>query len=247
MSFVSERFDARERSADFRRAIGADAFPPWLIWGDPDSDVWWERSWSSFPQFQIVLMPEEEGDPVASAWGVPIDWDGSVADLPEGYTDTLRRAVQGHERAVAPNALIVCAAVVLPGLARSGVAGELLQVMRDLPAAAHLAHVLVPIRPTLKSKYPLTPIEEFASWTRADGAPLDPWLRTHVRIGGEVIGFAPASQRFRGTVAQWEEWAQLTLPGSGDYVLAGALAPLHVDHEADQGTLVEPNVWIRHR
>lgn len=245
--FVSERVDARDRSAEFWRAIGVDAFPPWLIWGDPDSDVWWERTWALFPQFQIVLAQLEGADPVACAWGVPIAWNGSATDLPDGYTDSLRRAVQGHEDGMAPTALVICAAVVLPGLARSGVAGELLQVMRDLPAAAELAHVLVPIRPTLKSRYPLTPIEEFARWTREDGAPLDPWLRTHLRIGGEVIGFAPASQSFRASVAQWEEWTQLSLPGSGEYVVPGALAPLRIDRDSDQGTLREPNIWIRHR
>ena len=54
-------------------------------------------------------------------------------------------------------------------------------------------------------------------------------------------------QTFRGTVAQWEAWSGLALPGDGAYVVPEALAPLHVDHAADLGTLVEPAVWVRHR
>ncbi|RIX28517.1 hypothetical protein [Amnibacterium setariae] len=240
-----ERYDARERSEAFRRAIGEEAFPPWLIHGDPDSDVWWDRVRRWFPELHVVL--EDDDGPVASAWGVPLAWSGAVDDLPSGYTESLRRAVEGHEQGARPTALVVCAAVVLPERARSGLAGRLLEAMRDLPAAAHLAHVLVPVRPTLKGRYPLADIDAFTRWARPDGLPLDPWLRTHVRIGGRIIATAPASQTLRASVADWEAWSGLALPASGPYVVPDAPAPLVVDRDADVGVLVEPNVWVQHR
>lgn len=245
MTLRVECLDARDRDEAFMRAIGIDAFPPWLIWADPDSDVYWDRVRAWFPQFQIVLNNDDT--PVASAWAVPLRWAGDIADLPSGYTDSLRRAVHDHEDANPVNTLVVCAAVVLPGHARAGLAGELLMAMRDLPAAAELDHVLVPIRPTFKSFYPLTDIDTYASWTRADGQPLDPWLRTHLRIGGRVLGTAPASQTLRAPVASWEDWAGLALPTSGQYVIPGAPSPLTIDREHDLGTLVEANIWIQHR
>lgn len=240
-----EQLDARDRDDAFMRAIGVDAFPPWLIWGDPDSDVYWDRIRAWFPQFQIVLTDEEA--PVASGWAVPLHWSGEVADVPTGYTDSLRRAVEDHEATRAVNTLVVCAAVVLPGRPRTGLAGELLAAIRDHPAAAELDHVLVPIRPTLKSSYPLTDIDTYTSWTRSDGQPLDPWLRTHLRIGGTVLATAPLSQTLRAPVARWEEWARLALPTTGQYVIPDAPSPLHIDREHDLGTLIEANIWIKHR
>ena len=141
----------------------------------------------------------------------------------------------------------MCAAVVLPFIARQGVAGTLLAAMRGLPAAEDPAHVLVPVRPALRAAHPLTPIEIDAAWRRADGLPLDPWPRTHTRIGVEVLSCAPASQTLTATVAKRETWSGLALPSTGRYVIPGGLVPLQVDRENDRATMVEPNIWVQHR
>jgi hypothetical protein len=106
--------------------------------------------------------------------------------------------------------------------------------------------VICPVRPTLKTRYQLTPIERFITWTRPDGLPLDPWLRTHVRMGARILAAAPRSQVITGTVAQWEAWTAMALPDSGDYVIPDGLSVLTVDRAADRGSYVEPNVWLRH-
>lgn len=90
-------------------------------------------------------------------------------------------------------------------------------------------------------------IETFAGWLRPDGLPLDPWLRTHVRVGGHILTTAPNSQTMTGTVEQWETWTGLQLPATGHYVIPGGLSPLYIDREADVGTYTEPNIWIQHR
>ena len=130
--------------------------------------------------------------------------------------------------------------------AANSTAGALLTGMRDLAEQRGLQRVIVPLRPTLKARYPLTPIERFASWTRADGSPLDPWLRTHARLGGRVIATTTRPQTMTGTVAQWETWTDLAFPDSGSYVIPGALDTLRVDLDADRCTLVEPGIWIQH-
>lgn len=50
-----------------------------------------------------------------------------------------------------------------------------------------------------------------------------------------------------GTVADWEEWAEMTFPETGTYVVPGALVPIKIDVEQDHGVYVEPNVWMLHR
>ncbi|GAA1854504.1 hypothetical protein ACFFOM_02600 [Microlunatus capsulatus] len=107
--------------------------------------------------------------------------------------------------------------------------------------------MIAPLRPTAKHRYPLTPVEDYARWTRDDGSAFDPWLRTHLRMGGRLLGTSPASQTFTGTVDQWRDWSGLELPGDGAYVVPDALAPLHVDRAVDRGTCVEPAIWVRHR
>jgi hypothetical protein len=36
------------------------------------------------------------------------------------------------------------------------------------------------------------------------------------------------------------------LPESGAYVVSGALVPIEIDRERDEGVYVEPNVWMVH-
>jgi hypothetical protein len=84
------------------------------------------------------------------------------------------------------------------------------------------------------------------SWRRADGSAFDPWIRTHERIGGVLVKPAPQSMVIEGSVAEWESWTGMALPGTGDYVIPDALAPLTIDRERDRGRYVEPNVWMAH-
>ncbi|MGW4762053.1 hypothetical protein ACWEPD_10260 [Streptomyces pseudogriseolus] len=106
---------------------------------------------------------------------------------------------------------------------------------------------VAPVRPTVKARYPLTPIETSMRWTREDGSALDPWIRTHQRLGATLVSAAPESQVMTGTVAEWERWTGLAFPETGDYVIPEGLALLHVDRESDEGVYREPNVWMRHR
>ena len=50
-----------------------------------------------------------------------------------------------------------------------------------------------------------------------------------------------------GTVAEWESWAGMPFPASGDYVVPDALNLVSVDHARDVVTYVEENLWVQHR
>ncbi|MFZ4151990.1 hypothetical protein [Streptomyces pseudogriseolus] len=98
-----------------------------------------------------------------------------------------------------------------------------------------------------RARYPLTPIETCMRWTREDGSALDPWIRTHQRLGATPVSAAPASQVMTGTVAEWERWTGLGFPETGDYVIPEGLALLRIDRASDEGVYREPSVWMRHR
>jgi hypothetical protein len=123
----------------------------------------------------------------------------------------------------------------------------MLAAMRRAAAARGFTDLVAPVRPSRKHLYPLTPIERYVRWRRDDGLLFDPWLRTHERAGATLIRVAPSSMRIAGTVENWEAWTGLRFPDSGPYVVPGALVPVEIDVDRDDGVYVEPNVWMHHR
>ena len=152
-----------------------DAFRPgWpeFIFHDPISSEHIGRVETYFPQFDVLLL--DQGQVVAGGWGVPIRWDGTISTLPDGYDGALISAVTGHEKSVAADTLCIMAAAVRADRQGSGLAGQTLTALRTRAGNAGLQRVIAPVRPTLKSRYPLTPMEDFARWARGDGLHIDP-------------------------------------------------------------------------
>jgi hypothetical protein len=52
--------------------------------------------------------------------------------------------------------------------------GLILRAMAGLAREAGLSHLIAPVRPSLKDRYPTIPLERYARWTRPDGSPFDP-------------------------------------------------------------------------
>jgi GNAT superfamily N-acetyltransferase len=143
-----------------------------------------------------------------------------------------------------PSTLCAIVAGVLPDYRGTGVASAVLRRMSQLAAAHGLDELIAPVRPTWKERYPLTPMERYMLWRREDGFLYDPWLRTHERLGAELLDLAPRSSTVTGSREEWEEWTGLQFPEDGDYVVPRALVPVHF--EGGHGTYVEPNVWMKH-
>jgi hypothetical protein len=183
---------------------------------------------------------------VANAFTIPFYWDGTLRNLPQGWDQVLAWGFADHAVGRKPNTLSALSAELAPGYQGKGLSAEPLKQMRRVAATHGLTSLVAPVRPTLKSRYPLVPIERYAYWTRDDGLPFDPWLRTHARLGAEILKVAPQSMYIPGTVAQWEEWSGQSFPISGRYAVEQALEPIAIDLEADLGEYYEPNVWMRH-
>jgi len=106
--------------------------------------------------------------------------------------------------------------------------------------------LVAPVRPSMKQRYPLTPIDRYLEWRGDNAERFDPWIRVHEEAGATIAGIAAESMKVTGTVKEWESWTGLSFPESGDYVVEGALEPIQVDLEKDQGLYIEPNVWMIH-
>jgi GNAT superfamily N-acetyltransferase len=232
---------------ELRGAIGehnASVWPEFML-HSPVANRLWNHLAEWWPEFQLALLGDD-GAVLAAHNSAPLAWDGTDGGLPAGWEDQFERSVADHRARTPPTTLGALQIVVRPERQGTGLAGTMLQAMRANARAHGLAAVIACVRPTGKPAYPLIPIERYAAWTREDGLPFDPWIRLHVRIGGRIVHPSPRSMTIIGSVAEWESWAGMAFPESGDYVVPGTCEPVRIDREADRGTLHDPNLWVVH-
>jgi hypothetical protein len=143
-----------------------------------------------------------------------------------------------------PTALMAIAISVAPARQGQRLSGRMIETFKENARNAGLSAVLAPVRPTMKERYPLIPIERYLEWRRADGAHFDPWIRIHEHVGGQILAAAPDSMRITAPGETWEDWTGMPFPEDGEYVFPGGLATLVVQEGV--GVHVEPNVWVLH-
>ena len=89
-------------------------------------------------------------------------------------------------------------------------------------------------------------MEDYIQWKDRNGLPFDSWLRVHVKAGGTIVKVCSKAMYIPGTVDEWKEWTELDFPGSGSYIVPGALNSILINIEKNEGIYTEPNVWILH-
>jgi len=218
---------------------------PGFLYHDPVLERLFGLVVSEDAEFQFYAWDDEREEVVGVGMAVPASWDGEAASLPDGGLDAVVEA-RFAEGAPTPTVLCALQIVIAPECRGRGLSSRMIRRMGEIGRDHGLDTLIAPVRPTLKDRYPLAPMERYVRWRRVDGTHVDPWLRTHERLGAEIVKVAPNSMRAPGSVAEWEEWAQMTFPETGAYVVPGALVPVDVDRERDQGLYVEPNVWMVH-
>ncbi|MBE0409255.1 MAG: GNAT family N-acetyltransferase [Anaerolineales bacterium] len=225
--------------------INPSAWPEFML-HDPISNQHWGKLDTHFKDFQFVLCDQDD-KVVAVGNSIPVTWEASLDDLPErGWDALLEKGVRDQELGQAPNLLCALSAVVAEQHRAKRLSIMVIEGMRDIASWSGFDWLVAPVRPSLKSTYPLTPMERYIKWLREDGKPFDPWIRVHWGLGAVLVKVAPQSMTISGSIAEWEEWTGVQLPESGVYIVPGALEPVHIDCEAGIGKYMEPNVWMKH-
>jgi len=204
---------------------------------DPVVETFWPRLYEVYPDFQMWLVDTDAKETIGYACSLPVRWDG--VPQPRGIDWAMSNGAAGE-----PTTLCAIVAGVVPAHRGRGLGGVILGRMLGLAAGHGFDCVIAPVRPSRKENYPLIPIERYVRWRREDGYMYDPWLRTHERLGAELLEPAPRSLTITGSRDEWEEWTDLQYPEDGDYIVPGALVP--VRFRDGRGTYAEPNVWMRH-
>ena len=237
---LAERPDLGPRA----RELGA-VWPPFMH-HDSVANRYFPRVRSELAHVQFFALDAERQEVAGEANTAPAFWDGDVQTLSDEGVDWVLEAAFS-DGPNAPNVLCALQIVISSDYQGHGLSLRMIGRMAELAGLHGFECLIAPVRPSLKHRYPLVPIDRYVEWRRADGSHLDPWIRTHERFGGEILRIAPRSMTISGTTAEWQEWTGMVFPESGLYPIPGALVPVEIDLEADRGLYVEPNVWMRHR
>ncbi|HXP20505.1 MAG TPA: hypothetical protein VN840_12755 [Streptosporangiaceae bacterium] len=235
-------FTAEERPDLWQRArtLFTGVWPEYNMHGNRTGEYFGQLV-PRYSRFQVLLYDVAADRIVGRGRAIPFRWDGSLADLPAGIDAVGLRAV-GEQ--AAPTAVSALAAEIENGRQGQGLSQLIIRAMALVTRNAGLDPLVAPVRPSLKDRYPLIPIEEYARWQRADGLPFDPWMRVHARLGATILRGEPRSLEITAPVADWERWIGMELPQPGEYVFPAGLAPLTVADGV--GRYWEPNVWMLH-
>lgn len=222
----------------------AGAFPEFLL-----HDRVWNECWPHiielFAEHQSVLYDPEREAIVGGSNAVPLRWDGTLKDLPQGTHAVMLRSIDEHRKGIPPNAICGIQAIATAEARGQGLSEALMAEGRERAKRFGFEHWLSPLRLLLKGRYPLASLEDYIAWQRSDGSPFDPWLRVWLRAGAEILRVAHDAIVIEASVAEWEEWTGLELPASGEYVIPDGQLPLHVDREASVARYSESHLWLR--
>ncbi|HEY8645190.1 MAG TPA: GNAT family N-acetyltransferase [Gaiellaceae bacterium] len=225
----ADRPHLRERRGEL------DDFPEFMF-HNAMGRKYWDRLYTDFAAFQLAVLDGDELIGEVHALSLPVVGDA----LPTGWDEAFERGME----AGGGNVVSLLAISVKPKARGKGLPALLIAEVQNIARRAGHESVIAPVRPTLKDRYPLIAIERYVEWRREDGSHFDPWIRTHERLGGVIVGPCRDSMFIQAPVADWQEWTGMEFPEDGMYIVPGMLAPLEVRDGV--GTHVEPNVWMRH-
>jgi len=220
---------------------------PQFMWQGAAAKDHWDEFFEQFRKYQSVLLDENENRVVAVGHSLPFRWDQELADLPEeGWDWIIEKAVQDDKNGVAPNILAAVFVGVREEYKKHGLSRSILLSFQPTARAHGFENLVIPVRPNEKHNYPLTSMDDYIQWKNDAGKSFDAWLRIQVRAGGAFVKVCHKSKTVRGTRAGWESWTGMKFPQSGRYIIPGALNPMGMNVEKDEGVYVEPNVWMQH-
>ena len=235
--------DYRARAGDLSEV----SWPEFML-HDPVANENWHELFDRFSEYQFALMDRETNRMAAMGNSLPFHWDQELSELPEkGWDWVFLQAVEDHENGVAPNIQSAIQIAIHPDYRSQGLSTEMIMAMRDIGRTKGYKYLVAPVRPSQKSQYPLISIDDYIKWTNEEGLPFDAWLRVHARVGAQIIKPCHEAMTIPGTGSDWEEWTGLKFPQSGAYHIPGALNPMELNIERNEGIYIEPNVWMAHK
>ena len=238
--------DDIEDYEDLANEIAGAAWPEFML-HDPVANEHWHELFTRFGEYQFAMLDTELNRMAAMGNSLPFHWDQPLEELPEGGWDwVFLKALADNKNGVEPNIQSAIQVAIHPDYQSRGLSPKMVRAMRSIGQVRGYKNLVAPVRPSQKRDYPLISIDDYITWANPEGLPFDAWLRVHVRLGARIIKPCHEAMTISGARADWEEWTSMIFPQSGRYVIPGALNPIEMNIEKDQGIYIEPNVWLVH-
>jgi hypothetical protein len=154
MSFGIATLKQRPNLEEQAERMNGEGWPTFLLHGDV---AHWDALFDDFAEYQVLFCDPAE-TLIALGHTVPFVWDGTPKDLPCTMSEIMERALRIRRDLSTPNTLSALAALVTPSHQRPGLSAGILRTMRSLAEERDIHALVAPVRPTLKSSYPLTPL-----------------------------------------------------------------------------------------
>ncbi|WP_286408268.1 N-acetyltransferase [Myroides marinus] len=244
--FVTEKeLNAQESSIYGEQVEQFNVWPAYILAGKVNQE-YWEVIYDIFSEYQFFML---EGDIVIGNGNcIPLHLTKEeLSDLPDGGWDwALEKAVKDYEKGLVPNTLCALQIGLNKEYQGKGISNLLISFMKTIALNKEKESFILPIRPNLKTNFPLIPMEDYIKWVNKEGLPYDAWIRTHVKGGASIVKICKQSMFVEGTIAEWESWTELVFQSSGEYLLPRLLNPITIDLTLNKGTYIEPNVWMQY-
>lgn len=219
-----------------------NAFPD-IILCSKVIENYWDRVEDYFPDSQIFLIGNEN-QLLGFMNAIPLFWNSPLRELPdEGWDWMLEKGVKDYENGRKPNSLGGLQIIVTKDNLGKGYSKILISEAKRMVKNKGYGNFIIPIRPTFKSLYPNMKMEEYID-LKSDGKVYDPWIRTHLKGGAEIINVCSKAMHIEGNLHFWETLMNHKVEKSGSYIVEGALNPVDIDFENNRGTYYEDNIWI---
>ncbi|MCK4662382.1 MAG: hypothetical protein KAT68_05925 [Bacteroidales bacterium] len=237
---IVEYLSDNEKLVDEINNIDKDAWPVFLT-KDTIVKKHWKSLYTKYQEYQLLLKIEDEYVGVGNS--VPIYWNEKIDGLPIGFDEVLENVFKDNRKR---NTLCGLAAITSKNHLGKGISYKIIDEFKKLAKTKGFSNLILPVRPTLKSKYPTISMKNYIKWEK-NALPFDPWIRVHIKSGGKILKIANPSMTITGTIADWEKWTDMYFGESGQYIIPGALNPVTINLEKNTGKYIEPNVWILHK
>ncbi|AXT53910.1 hypothetical protein D1818_24985 [Aquimarina sp. BL5] len=218
------------------------AFPD-VILNSQVTKKYWSRLEKYFPQTQLFIV-SDDNNLIGFMNAIPLFWDQPLSELPnEGWDWLLKKGINDFENEIEPNSLGGLQIIVAKGYLRKGYSKLLIENGKKVKENLGFKNFIIPIRPILKYKYPEMKMKDYMN-LKENGEIMDPWIRTHMKSGAEIIKVCENSMNIIGDINFWEGLLKKEINRSGGYRVQEALNLVTINIEDDFGEYREENIWI---
>jgi len=237
---------SKKQRRQYNEAI-ALAFPE-ILSASPTINQYWNILESYYPEYQYYLISTDE-DLIGFVNTIPFQFKNDLQLLPnEGWDWMLETGISNYDHKESPNYLGGLQVIVRGKYQGLGYSKQIISHCKQMVKTSSFLKLVIPIRPTKKHLFPLMSMKEYIN--HKDGHKneiFDPWIRTHINSGAEIINICQRSMTIGGGIDFWEGMLNKKITKSGSYILQGALTPVKIDLTNQTGEYVEPNIWIQYK